>query len=758
MNRDNEAYNRCVVSLLVGTMVFLTLSLCSCGSKTKDAALVSDNVYTQIQTYQADIVIVELLSSLETTITEPGVITVYAEADGYVILWGNRDTSFISRLTSDYKVIETFTLTGIVSGIGIWLLESDGGWIVFSSKTDELWHMQYYATRITNDCENITESFCIEQLRDSMVLGVELVGDFLTVVADNSIIVFDQDFIHIKTIEVQGLVMDIAAASNGQLYAAINEENGGNCNISIAEIDVKVGNTKSITQINGLENTQVVTLFGKSSGFIDRLCLSTTNGVYIYSLSNFTVQQKVVINPGRIGVQNAYEVFQINEDQMFIWGEYCITSGSNETKMLINVEFLSEVPTKEILTLGVLAPDDSENIRGICEYVNTQALSYSIELVSYIDQDDLEKNYDIAMKDGHQRLLLDILSGKSPDLVFVSPEDRKILTDQSALLLLDPYIKGSEEICNEGFLDKIWEASEVGGSHYWVTPFVSLCGIAATEVNAAKVGNGSVKDLRLLTEGNSDPLCQYGSCMDFFYPTIQNQYIGSQKGEVKINSEEFLSLISLMKDIKTEEISPLATDLEEPILWKSELQSFRSYIELSQTRSIPVTLMGYPEMMKDGPSINADSAVAISAQSDHIREAWLFIEYILSDNIQNMYASLGNGDIPISKTAFENMIVNDANEYERQRSEGTDFHNNISTYIGEGVNVSLGTASYPIVVDDEMMQNYRDIVSMATYYYSDDMSIYQLVSEELDFYLDGDKTSKEVIEILDSRLFVLVNE
>jgi hypothetical protein len=758
MNYCRKIFQRWTAVLTAIIMIFLTFSLCSCAPKTKDVKFVSGNVYTNVQTYPSDMLLVELQSSVEDTVAGTNVITVYAEEEGYVVLWGNEKTGYLSKLTSDYKVVETFPLEGIVSGTGLWILESDNDWIIISSEIDELWHMQYYATTITISGEVVAPSVCIEQLCDRAVLGVELVGNTLTVVADNAIFVFDKDYTYEKSIQYQGIIMDVALASNGQLYAAINKENQEQNDIYLAEIDVEAGKVNITIKMSEMENAQAVTLFGSSSGFVDSLCLSTTAGVFIYSFSDSTMSQKVVISAGQIGMQKAFEIFRTKENQMFIWGEYCITSASTETKMLINVETLLEAPQKEVLTLGILNIDDANTIRVICEYVNAQALPYSIEIVSYVNQDDLEKDFDSAMENGRKRLLLDILSEKTPDILCVSLTDMMMLEDQSALISLDPYIGASERVNENDFLDEIWDASAVDGSHYWAIPFVSICGIAATESNAEIIGNGSVEEIRSIAESSSAPLCQYGNNLKFFYPTIQSQYIDFLQQEVSINSDAFLSLLSLITDINAENISFLATGMEEPILWSSRLGSFRSYIELSQARSEPVTVIGYPEMVENGPTIDTDASFAISAQSGHIKEAWQFLEFILSEEVQNMYASLGNGNIPINKSAFEDMIINDANEYERQILKGEAFHTTISTYTGNGANISIGTPKYPINVDEAMMDRYRDIVSCAVIYYSDNTNIRQIVSEELEFCFHGDKTPSEVARVLDSRLSILISE
>ncbi len=186
----------------------------------------------------------------------------------------------------------------------------------------------------------------------------------------------------------------------------------------------------------------------------------------------------------------------------------------------------------------------------------------------------------------------------------------------------------------------------------------------------------------------------------------------------------------------------------------------------------PFTLCGLPtsDGANPGVIINSYQNLAVFADSDTLGGCKAFIEFVLSDDIQSSSALIDTY-LPVTKSAMA--LALDAYRY---------LYYSAESYVGESTNLMTGEtvlyisfgaeqhsaerdteyASSPNFVEYAMSDEEREIIlnffETCTSYATADSTIYSIVVEELSAYYSGAKTLEEVTELIQSRVFIYLNE
>jgi len=150
-----------------------------------------------------------------------------------------------------------------------------------------------------------------------------------------------------------------------------------------------------------------------------------------------------------------------------------------------------------------------------------------------------------------------------------------------------------------------------------------------------------------------------------------------------------------------------------------------------------------------GACIRDHNMLAISSQSASQQACWLFIKSFFTEDAQKTSADFENSSIPVLKSAFEDQIEQAMNP------DGT-YSGGMVTLDGNGMSVSSSTTTIPMT--EEAAQAYRELVYSLDTLGSYDPAIINLISEEVPFYFNGQKSDKEVAALIQNRVQTLVDE
>ena len=172
----------------------------------------------------------------------------------------------------------------------------------------------------------------------------------------------------------------------------------------------------------------------------------------------------------------------------------------------------------------------------------------------------------------------------------------------------------------------------------------------------------------------------------------------------------------------------------------------------------PFTLCGYPSLDGCGASIQAFLPTAVFADSDVIPGCEAFVEFLLSDTRQSD-TDLTTSYLPVTRSAMEKAIDNNR-EYRypqatvnQLRESNTPGYMNLNAYRG------ADTEEYVTVsIEDDDKAAVLSFFENCHMRANADPFILSIVNEELSFYEGHARSLEETTKIIDSRVWIYLNE
>jgi ABC-type glycerol-3-phosphate transport system substrate-binding protein len=350
---------------------------------------------------------------------------------------------------------------------------------------------------------------------------------------------------------------------------------------------------------------------------------------------------------------------------------------------------------------------------------------------------------------GLMKLNAEIQAGNIPDVIdftFISPktyEDRGLLTDLYPLIdsdpeikrsdLLSPYVKSYEKegklhlalmgFTLNGFIGK---AETVGAGHSWTLEDM----LAAQAAFPGAPGMGGLN--------RSEAVKNYLGC-------LYENYIDWQSGDCSFNSESFISILKYIKTLDEEvDMERLKTEHvlsgETPftaITINSIGQLMLCKREFSDTE---FTIKGYPTGSGNGILlINPYYALlGITEACKDKAGAWGFVRILFTAYVSEV---IGAG-LPASRLALDAALKKAMEE-------------NVWAYKRDGdelITIRLDPATQAEV------NSYMELINSCDTFLSDDITVMEIIEEELEPFFSGSKTAEETAEIIQNRVQTYVYE
>ena len=179
-----------------------------------------------------------------------------------------------------------------------------------------------------------------------------------------------------------------------------------------------------------------------------------------------------------------------------------------------------------------------------------------------------------------------------------------------------------------------------------------------------------------------------------------------------------------------------------------------------------VSLIGYPTSTEgvSGVLIQPNTELAINANSKVTAGCWEIIKYLLSDEYQNQFSGDtsankgyygGSYQFPIKKSIVEKKMTNDI-----QPSYYTDYDENgneiqverpRNTWIGD-TKVEMRKST------EEDVARLYDLLINANFFVRENKEITDIIMSEAQPYFDNQKSVDEVVDIINSRVRLIVSQ
>ncbi len=498
--------------------------------------------------------------------------------------------------------------------------------------------------------------------------------------------------------------------------------------------------------------------FAHYAGTYCDLLLVDSNGVYTYNFGDETHKKIMDFVDSDIASNTCYNLAQTSEDSFFAW-TYDEVMDKSVCGIFKKVD-PSTIKDKEVLTLGAMWMDSDVRKR-VVEF-NKANDEYRICVEEY-SQYNTEDDYSAGLS----KLNTDIASGNAPDIMCVTGEmpvesymSKGLFVDFKTFLEKDPELK------LEDYMPEIIDAYSQDGKWYQLVPNYHLYtvfgkaadvgkepGITFEELQVLRAKKG--KDIQVFSERTKSSVLNDALMMN------SDEYINWETGECYFNTPEFISLLEFANEFPSEiDYESLYND---PTYWEKQETIFRDGGALLMPYTISnftdflycedgtfgeeITAVGFPVGDGVGNAYMGNFGFAVSAKSKYQDVAWEFLRYYLTDEYQD---ALEYG-WPIKLSSLEKRVQKAQQKPYYEDENGNKVEYDETYYVG-GVEIVLEPLTQ---ADCDRVIGY---LKSADQVYNYDRNILSILEEECAAYFEGQKSVKEVADIVQSRIHIYVNE
>lgn len=566
----------------------------------------------------------------------------------------------------------------------------------------------------------------------------------------NGIEIYNQDLTLSKTVTMENQeAASVYMLRDGRLAVQFY----GDRNQYFRTLDVESGEFSE-----KIEVTYASYNYSNYAGLTSDFLLVDSIGIYTYNLGDEAPVKIMDFVDSDMTSNTCYSLTQLSEDSFFGW-TYDEASGMDMCGIFRKVA-PENIPDKKVLTLGTQWLD--YDVRNRVVEFNKNSDEYRICVEDY-NQYNTSEDYTL----GATKLNTDIAAGKAPDILCLTG-DMPIDSYMSKGLFADlnTFIENDPEIKIEDYMPEIIEAFSYEGKWYQLVPNYNLFtvfgktaevgeepGWTFDEMEALKAQKGA--DVQMFSEQTKSSIIMYSMMLN------SDSYINWETGECYFNTDEFIQLLEFANEfpseINYEELynNPNYWETQETVyrdgralLMPYTLANFEDFRYAEQgIYGEQITAIGFPVNEGIGNAYSCSTNFAISAKSKNQEAAWEFLRYYLTDEYQD---DLEYG-WPIKLSSLDKLVAKAQEKpyYEDENGNKVEYD---ETYYLNGVEIKLNTMT------QEDCDRVISFLKSADHVQSYNNSIMTILDEECAAYFEGQKSAKEVADIIQSRIYIYVNE
>lgn len=528
----------------------------------------------------------------------------------------------------------------------------------------------------------------------------------------------------------------LCSSSDGRVFILCYDMGEGGGGYMLQQVDPTtkaLGETyKGIPNANG--SLRIV------SGGEDEFLVSSGNVLYSYDLKTQTCEELLNWIDCDINSDNIQAFTRLEDGRVLAFTyNYEAEEGGTEAVYLTKTP-ASEVKQKTVLTYATMYLDYM--LRGEIIRFNKNNDTYRIEVKEYGNGD---------YSAGQTQLNSDIVSGNPPDLidmgngmnvdVYIS---KGILTDLYPLLENDPDLK------KEDLTASALRLYEQEGKLYGMPVSYSLQTLLGRTSDVGEEMGWTLADVKALLASKPEgtQLFDYASrelVLSMLLQMDMDSYVDWNAGTCSFDSDAFVEVLEFAATFPSAE--NMDYNNEEGVytrissgkllllsLYVSQVNDFQAYASMFDG---PVTCIGYPTQSGSGSIMAASTGLGISEKSANKDGAWAFISSLLTEEYQD---NLG-WNFPVRESSLEKCFDEARNLEEGTSSWSWDDYN----YEGKPA------TEEEIAVIRSLIDNAQPMPSAST-------EILTIITEEAAPFFAGQKSAREVADIIQSRVKIYVSE
>lgn len=577
---------------------------------------------------------------------------------------------------------------------------------------------------------------------------------------DNIIRLFDKEGNYKGDVRLEnGWFNSLGAGKDGKIYGCYydrSSDTGGYC---LAEIDF---NSKAIANVyqnypNGNGN-------GLVAGIDKDFLVNDGSRVYEYDLASQSYEE--LFNWLDCDINGNYvDAISATEDGRLIVLMNDWSTGANEIAFLTKKK-TADLPQKTQIVIGSLY--DNQELQAAAVNFNKQSDTYHVSIKTYIDNNNWNEN---TYKDGIASMNNDITSGSHcPDVIDLSSlSNVEQMADKGVFEDMAPYLDKSSLLNKDDYLPNILDSNTYNGVLVGIPFSFSLNTVVGKASDVGEEMGWTLDEIIDYAAENPDALLfDYAGKSDILYYCLafnQDQFIDWSTNQCNFDSEQFKKLLAFVADFP-DEFDWQADDRSTPrkiqdgdvlldTVYISSLESVQMYPAMFGE---DVTFIGYPTMDgSNGCIMNSNGILAISSRSQNKDGAWAFIESYLNRSMDNMFS----WGFPTKKSELDKIIEDAVKVTYLTDENGEPILDEDGNPIPEGGTSGVGYGDWdytyhPVTEEDVALT--RQLIESAQIAASTDDEIMSIITEEAEPFFQGQKSVDDVVNVIQSRIQLYLNE
>ncbi len=353
-----------------------------------------------------------------------------------------------------------------------------------------------------------------------------------------------------------------------------------------------------------------------------------------------------------------------------------------------------------------------------------------------------------------EKLKLDMVTGNAPDIMEVSMIDYEILADKGAFADMYKLMQDEGGLNRDEILPPVREAYEINGHLLNMAPSFQLYTIWGSRNKLGDHGGITLSELMQVLAKNGKTIdAIYGFSMDEPVLTTlctfgMDEFIDWETGECKFTSDYFKDLLRFAKEYSggyTQGSVSQGIAEGDILLSIGVISSVADYQIQSELYGGELTFIGYPTAEGSGTAIGyRGSQLAISNYSEDKEAAWEFVKYYMQNGWdgQGFPILQGQFDAAMEKAQQKDMETADGTSYELPKGYFSD-----GSHYFEVFNAAPGD-----------VEAVRNLAAIAGNRYKYNTDILEIINEEAGAYFNDQKPIDEVVEIIQNRVRLYLDE
>ncbi len=584
-------------------------------------------------------------------------------------------------------------------------------------------------------------------------------GNLQIMTGNNQIIVFDKEGNEVSNIKMDEEVVKnfnyMIPKADGNMYITSFDDNWTKQYIS--EVNITTGTLVG----EKMELPGNLANYGMSAGGdLADFILNDNIGLYTYNIGDAEPKKLMDYINSDIATYG-FNNIQFLDEKTFVASYNDTVDWTTRIGKFTYVD-PSTIPDKQTLVLGVNYLNSDVKKRVID--FNKASTNYRITIKDYNSYNTME-DYTLAQTQMNN----DIISGQMPDIMTIyNDQDITSWVNKGLLADIGQMIANDPELSKIEYVENVFDAFKVNDTLYTVVPGFNVQTMIARKDMVGDISGWTMTEFREFMKKQPAELKPFGDDMlreQFLSMVISfcgNDFVDVNTGKCNFDSEEFMAMLEYANTFPKEYAEDYWNDYD----WRAMESMYREkkalmlnyYMSRVQdmvhtihgTLGAEAAFVGFPGTDGNGSILYpAGNMYVLSAKSQNLDGAWEFVRGYLTEEYQtseDMYS------MPVMKSAFEAQAKKAMEKpYWINEETGEKEEYDYTTWINDEEVILEPFTQEEVQAAIDFIYS----VDKRAFYNQDIMNI---INEEAASFFEGQKSARDVAQIIQSRVQIFVDE